>query len=417
MSGKFSELNCLRLSNFKAFTKDSGGASLRLRPLTLIYGFNNAGKSALLRSLVWWRDSWQHGQGQPLNLKSPALFGAGFDSLLTAGTQTPLEIAAEMSLPDGSDVALSWRLRPLPEILDHVVERFTCLRQDVPPLILEWLADTGTTRQYSVEMKGGDAGQVEVGFSGLLPSVPTPEWGSFFGSFPALPPVHWLGSRRAPPPRAFTLLGRVNELAPDGSGYAESLAWHERFGSNGSPVRAVSDWFEIHLGVRFSLASNGSQISPVFAPKERPGAVFSAIESGQGLQEVLPVLALLHLPRSEPAVLAVEEPESHLHPRLHAALAVECVRTVQKQPGTKIVLETHSENILLAIQIEIAEGRLSPEDAVVHWVLTLPDGSATTQEITFDAQARPSRPLPAGVFAEDIAQSRRLLEARKKHGA
>jgi predicted ATPase len=429
MSGNSPELTRLRLRDFKAFTAESGGASMSLRPITLIYGFNNSGKSALLRSLVWFDDSLRPGHGQPLHLKSPALLGAGFDALMTAGTHSPIEIEADFNAPNGKNATLSWRIRPLSEILDHVVERFVCTvrsngdDQPLDSLTLEWTAksgEQGPAREYQVWSGASESSIVNFEFSGLIPKArggwnhSNAECNTFLESLESPQAVHWLTSRRAPPPRSFALLGRPDDLSPDGSGYAEALAWYDKFNTQGDPVHAVSQWFEEHLGVRFSLSPNGGFISPVFAARERPAAMFSALESGQGLQEVLPVLALLNLPRPAAAILAIEEPESHLHPRLHAALARECIDAVRRQPGTKVLLETHSENILLAVQIEIAEGTIAPEDVVVHWVQSSPDGTATTTEINFDDLGRPSRPWPDGVFSEDIEQSRRLLEARKR---
>jgi predicted ATPase len=43
----------------------------------------------------------------------------------------------------------------------------------------------------------------------------------------------------------------------------------------------------------------------------------------------------------------VEEPESHLHPGLHAALAERFCELAERGTDARLLVETHSENILL----------------------------------------------------------------------
>ena len=140
---------------------------------------------------------------------------------------------------------------------------------------------------------------------------------------------------------------------------------------------------------------------------------------GEGLIQVLAVLvaaAMARQPELDGArILAIEEPESHLHPRLHAPLAARfCALAASSEPP-QLVLETHSENILLEIQIQIASGVLDPARVIVYWVRNMEDGRGCIEAITFDTMGRPNSgtALPRGVFAEDIALSKRLFE--KQH--
>ena len=74
MSKPPGRLFTLKLRAFRAFRDE---VSIDIRPLTLLYGFNQAGKSTLLRMLVLLADSLQAGAG-PFDLQSPALRGATY---------------------------------------------------------------------------------------------------------------------------------------------------------------------------------------------------------------------------------------------------------------------------------------------------------------------------------------------------
>jgi predicted ATPase len=138
------------------------------------------------------------------------------------------------------------------------------------------------------------------------------------------------------------------------------------------------------------------------------------------MAQVLPVLVLGALARhgqlgNRPFVL-VEHPELHLHPAIHADLAGFFCELARDLDGPTTVLETHSENVLLRVQLAIARGELDPARVIIHWVRSLPEGPAVVETITFDDMARPQGDWPPRVFSSDIRQARELLEIRRKRG-
>jgi len=83
------------------------------------------------------------------------------------------------------------------------------------------------------------------------------------------------------------------------------------------------------------------------------------VDVGEGVAQVLPVLvACAMASEGKIDILAVEEPESHLHPRLQMALAAHFCELARQSKPPKVLLETHSEQVLLRVQLEIAEGKL-----------------------------------------------------------
>lgn len=75
----------ISIENFKAFQKKS---ALEIAPLTLIYGFNQSGKSTLLRLPTIIADSLYNNNG-PIDLDSMALRGSSFSDIGHFSSLTP----------------------------------------------------------------------------------------------------------------------------------------------------------------------------------------------------------------------------------------------------------------------------------------------------------------------------------------
>ena len=90
----------------------------------------------------------------------------------------------------------------------------------------------------------------------------------------------------------------------------------------------------------------------------------SIADVGFGASQVLPVLVALIV--AEPGQLVyLEQPELHLHP--HAQVALAQVLAEAAKRGVRVVAETHSSLLLLAVQTLVVEGSLSPDLVKLHW--------------------------------------------------
>jgi predicted ATPase len=134
----------------------------------------------------------------------------------------------------------------------------------------------------------------------------------------------------------------------------------------------------------------------------------SIADVGLGVSQVLPVLVALLV--AEPGQLVyLEQPEIHLHPRAQAALA-EILADAAKR-GVRVVLETHSELLLLAVQSLVAEGKLSPDLVKLHWFTRREDGVTEVNSAELD---------DAGAFGdwpEDFSNVSLKLESRYLNAA
>ena len=128
---------------------------------------------------------------------------------------------------------------------------------------------------------------------------------------------------------------------------------------------------------------------------------------GLGVSQVLPVLVALIV--AEPGQLVyLEQPELHLHPRAQVALARVLADAAKR--GVRVVAETHSSLLLLAVQTLVAEGDLSPELVKLHWFTRRKDGVTEVNSADLD-EAGAYGEWPEDFADVDLQTQSRYLDA------
>lgn len=412
----------IEVENYRAFADRQ---QLDLRPLTLLYGVNNAGKSALLRALPLIGDSLNSDGMTPLDFESQAVRGASFRDLRWQGSRAPsptinfrfdwdegevdyyeVQVAYEDSWNRVVPRELTVRMR------DHHEKRFICEFLDE-----EKLEEALTFRVREEDDVTEETLKLE--WSGMVPTCHSESSAGLFAKLnEALKPmtggVQWLTSiREAPKRRAAPPGGHPRRLGPRGSGIVPTLHIDEDIRTT------VSEWYESHLSRRLSVFEDGGMLRTVLTPIDQAGFDVDIIDCGEGFIQVLPVLvalAMLNNPRSyTPPILAIEEPESHLHPKLQRALSEQLCEVATDSPDRCIVLETHSEHLLLGVRIALLEGRIEQEDIAIHWVEQTESGSSDVHRVHFDRNAELVEAWPSSVYSDDTEMARKIWELRQKN--
>lgn len=135
---------------------------------------------------------------------------------------------------------------------------------------------------------------------------------------------------------------------------------------------------------------------------------------GEGITQVVPVIAALvrasrDLTKTEGLLVAIEQPELHLHPSLAAKLGDLVLATMIGTQGRQCLIETHSEHLILRILRRIrqtTDGELpehippvKPDDVCVLWVDNLGDGTTITR-LRIDGNGEFIDRWPHGFFRE-----------------
>lgn len=433
-------LSAFFFENYRAFLDEE---RIELRPLTLLFGYNSAGKSSVLRLLPILAASSESGQSEPLALDSAAGRGASFKDVLSRQSSSPtLKLGLTFASEKHRRLEVSYSIRDLADRQFQVIEKLdiqsllnsTESSNSTGSVTALWDAQSADplapARDYEFRVGSRTAGTYSLPSHGLVMEVPqgqvfTEAVSTAFAALRDLSArVQWLNSLRAIPPRAARFGIRPRQIAADGSNAGAYLA-HDSL-AGGDLLKDASSWFERITGRRLAVlrysAAGEQQYSIVVAPpKASPVVEVPIVDTGEGMAQVLPVVVLGCLARlghlSENSILAIEHPELHLHPAAHAELAAFFCTVAAAASKPIVVIETHSENLLLRVQIAIARGEIAKEDVIIHWLRSLDDGRSVSDTITFDDAARPQGAgWPPGVFREDAEQARTLIELRRERG-
>lgn len=132
---------------------------------------------------------------------------------------------------------------------------------------------------------------------------------------------------------------------------------------------------------------------------------------GVGISQIVPVIvAALH---NSSGIVAIEEPESNVHPRFQVVLADLFLSRAKVNPDLVFLVETHSEHLMLRCLRRIRETcdegasaqtpRLRPEDIAVHFVEPDEHGPRI-HRIRIDQEGEFLDPWPRGFFPERMKE-------------
>lgn len=129
---------------------------------------------------------------------------------------------------------------------------------------------------------------------------------------------------------------------------------------------------------------------------------------GIGFSQMMPLVASAF--GSENSLIAIEQPELHVHPALQTELADLFIQSA-KERGNRFFIETHSEHLILRVMRRIREttrnslpeGKhpIKPEDVAILYVQPGESGSVV-QELRIDEQGRFLDNWPQGFFEERL---------------
>lgn len=417
-------LTSVTVKNYRSFVDST---ELRLKPLTLVFGQNNSGKSALLRLLPLLADSASDASRGPLDLSSPAIRKASFSEL---HSRPPLSSRPEIDLrlswtdDDSTEQSYAISVRSFPELRRNILRRFEITRAG-GTFRAELNPDFDVSAdRLPYRLDSDSQPEVLVRFSGLVPYLDS-ESDVLPVDLPALQrrltelsrSVQWLGSVRSLPDRETAFWGETPPLIqPEGGGTVEVLVADQLRDRRLFP--AVSSWFEKTLDLRLDVEARSDRFAVVLSPRTEPTLRVNLLDTGEGITQVLPIVVAIERARPVDAtrrLLALEQPELHLHPRAQQALGDYLCQVAAADDPPTLVVETHSENVLLSVQLAILEERISRDAVAIYWISNDSTGRSQAQLLELDERAHP-RGWPPEVFRERLEQSRDLVSARLRLG-
>jgi hypothetical protein len=391
-------LRSLAFAGYRSFAARSPAAPARplerlpLAPVTVLLGKNNSGKSTAARLLHHVLLALAHDGIDPFPMAGAGrTYGASFRDVLHNGALgaffNPLDLEIDCSIEGGSSARLAVQLiQP----------------SDSADLPVVWSFRFGD-KMMTVE---GLPARVE----GLLPDVPD-----------AVPFRD--GARRLL--EASCYLGPVRgRVRPT---YEISRSSPKQFlpsSSNDDVAQllfadvalrtAVGDWMSANLDQWRVDVRQSLDVFNLVA--RRPGRESNLAVSGEGIQQVLPFVTLCCWRRlglgGRPFLDVVEQPELHLHDAAHAPLGDLLLAAVAGGDGN-VVVETHSESLVLRLRRRVAEG-LPPEQVALLYVEDTGEGSRI-RPIPLGPDGEVEW-WPEGVFSESFVELKAIRRAQRARG-
>lgn len=181
--------------------------------------------------------------------------------------------------------------------------------------------------------------------------------------------IIYLPGLRGMPERAYPVTARSGDFEGTFSAYTASVLeeWQR---TDLARVKAVQKAVkQIGLTRTVEAVSKGANEVEIKAgrlPAHTRGTdtLVNIADVGLGMSQVLPIVVALIA--AEPGQLVyIEQPELHLHPKAQRAMASVLADAAKR--GVRVVIETHSAILLLAVQTLVAEGALAPDLVALHW--------------------------------------------------
>lgn len=403
------------VSNYRCFRDRQ---EVRLAPVTVVLGKNNSGKSALVRAPLLLAAGIGVDTEAPFDLERLDVDPVDSFTDLIFEHRDHGRIDVELEVAGTAPFELAATVQYVSETQEAFVSDLT-LDYGGRHLELVWRPGlfAAPPRSYEVSVDRQPKGQAAVEFRGLVPvaglAAPLPRWGE---RGQGIGTVRYLSPYRERLQRQHRLpLGQPSDLGAQGQGVSAVLA-DDKARRDGEVIGIVNSYLtDIVPDWELAEVPVGPLWATVLARRSRDGVVqVSLSDAGAGLAQVLPILVQCALDQHTRAgaapVQIIEEPEMHLHPAAHAELADLYLRTAEAT-GTRFLVETHSETLLLRLRRRIAEGIYPPEMVSVY-VVDQRDGVSSVRPVDVDRLGNLSDEWPEGYFSTDYQDVRAIAAAQ-----
>ena len=400
----------LSARNFKSWQDTN---MLQFAPLTGFFGANNSGKTSILQVLLLLQQT-----AREENLNSPINFGNGSKSQVNLGNFGA--VIHRHNKTFNLAISVSWRLPKKIKIGNNLTDSLsfsTSIIEKDGSLMLERFCYTVNERDFKIEWT--DQGYklkhnvVEVNpfrcYGVVNPTGPLEEFLVLREAFEDLfSRIHYLGPLREPPQHHYAWKG---DYPKDVGAYGEKMI--PALLSNRTLRRPIEEqilnWLqrlELIHSYEVPPVTNEGKHYKCLVKQYKDGPEVPLTDVGFGVSQVLPLLTqCYHVP--ENSILIFEQPEVHLHPKVQSDLA-DVLIDVVKNRNVQIILESHSEHLLLRLMRRIAEEDIAADQTALYFC-EINNGTSEIERLKVDEYGNISN-WPQDFFGDSTGE---LVEKTK----
>jgi predicted ATPase len=202
---------------------------------------------------------------------------------------------------------------------------------------------------------------------------------------------------------------RFNDVGPHGEKTIQVLA-HIRDEDEYKEVMNKINFWARQFGLEQVIGKLVEGDQPSFSLKVRNAKTkiqSNIIDVGFGANQLLPIIVQCYY-AEKGSLIMIEQPEAHLHPKYQADVADLLIDVVDY--GNRVLVETHSEHLILRLQRRIAENKIKPERINVYYFELTPNGTKVTK-MKFNDKGFFDQPIPDGFFEEGFQEAIAHLKA------
>ena len=371
----------LHLQNFRSIRD----ATVDIAPLTVVYGRNGSGKSSLIYGLLTLKNFLTNpNQNVPSLFTYPSISLGGWEEIvhrhsvdksvsLSIETSNPEELSTKFTLTleqsgGAAGVSFDFRnrgnIRSWPSRLDlPIAIPYPGNQQVDHEIVLSDVNPDPTTK----EEDGSGTLKGKLNWNGITLSTQidqtTPDHVNLVKSLNEKANLPMEFARKTgfvPLRRGFSKpiygLANVTQALDTEDEVASLLALtSERFKSY-----KISDYLEKIANRRvIARAQIGTSTFTIDSLPNGDGVACSIVNDGFGVNQLLYMLTICLY--SQFKVVAIEEPEIHLHPSLVRQLAITMLEIAANE-DRRLVVSTHSETFVIALLAQIAAGKVNVDD-------------------------------------------------------
>jgi len=397
-------INRIGFRNYKVFKEKQ---TLELKPITVVIGKNNSGKSVIAKLPTLIEGALNADSSDALYIINDGVeLGGELRDLIYGKANRAIELEIEQSVtPSGREDKLFVEIIVTTEKSKQISK------------IIRWKInnslDLHFTEDSDIYVDELTDDRVNCNFKGLrlVSSSSKSAQGNEIELEQNLKlRTDYIGPIRVKPQRDYRIPTAKNDKSGiDGENIYYSLI-QDALSTEKKLINAVANWYKENFE-GWELRINQDK-APIFQVEvQREELRQNILDTGIGMSQVLPIVTRALKSCDEETLIIIEEPETHLHPGAHGNLAQLFVDSLS-QGKKKYLLETHSLNFVLRLRTLVADKKLAPDDLAIYYVDFVEEKNySILKKIPVDEFGR-VEDWPKGVFGETLTETIALRTAQ-----